>query len=71
MQKITASMLIDKACELLANHTVERVLGWKIGEFAYDVTPAIFTSVEELKTAADIVCTAVKLAACKAIRENN
>ena len=49
MQKITASMLIDKACELLANHTVERVLGWKIGEFAYDVTPALFTSVEDLK----------------------
>lgn len=30
-----------------------------------------YPSVEELETAADIVCTAVKLAACKAIRENN
>lgn len=49
MQKITSSMLIDKACELLANGTVDRVLGWANGEFAYDVTPAVFTSAEELE----------------------
>ena len=36
MQKITRKMLIDKAAELLQNGTVDRVLGWKNGEFAYD-----------------------------------
>ncbi len=49
MQKITADMLINKACELLENKTVNRVLGWKTGEFAYDITPAVFTDCEDLK----------------------
>ncbi len=50
MQKITAEALINKACELLENKTVNRVLGWKQGEFAYDITPAVFTDCEDLKT---------------------
>ena len=48
MQKITRDALIQKANELLTNGTVTRVLGWKKGEFSYDVTPAIFTSVEDM-----------------------
>ncbi len=38
-----------RAIELLENGTVNRVLGWSAGEFIYDVTPAVFESVEELK----------------------
>ncbi len=49
MQKITKDALINKACELLENKTVNRVLGWKAGEFAYDITPAVFTDCEDLK----------------------
>ena len=48
MQRINRDILIEKAKELLNNGTVNRVLGWKEGEFAYDVTPAVFDSVEEL-----------------------
>ncbi len=49
MQKITAETLINKACELLENGIVNRVLGWKAGEFAYDITPAVFNGCEDLK----------------------
>ena len=49
MQKITRENLINKAIELLDNGTVSRVLGWKSGEFAYDVTPAVFTTKEDLQ----------------------
>ncbi len=48
MQKVTRAILVDKAKELLANGTVDRVYGWKKGDFAYDVTPALFRSAEEL-----------------------
>ena len=48
MQRINRDELINKAKELLANGTVTRVLGWKEGEFAYDVTPAVFNTAEEL-----------------------
>ncbi len=48
MQEITRELLVSKASELLANGTVDRVLGWKRGEFDYDVTPALFASAEEL-----------------------
>ncbi len=34
--------LKQKAIELLSNGTVDRVLGWKAGEFFYDLTPAVF-----------------------------
>ena len=40
--------MIEKAKELLLNGTVSRVMGWKRGEFVYDVTPAVFTTAEEL-----------------------
>ena len=42
MQEIKREVLINKAKELLADGTVDRVLGWKAGEFDYDVTPAVF-----------------------------
>ena len=35
-----------KVCELLANQTADRVLGWKKGEFFYDETPAVFQAEE-------------------------
>lgn len=41
--------MIKRASELLKDGTVARVLGWKKGEFAYDPTPAIFNTVEELE----------------------
>lgn len=40
--------MINKAKQLLADGTVTRVIGWKRGEFAYDVTPAVFESAQEL-----------------------
>ncbi|MBQ7793490.1 MAG: 4Fe-4S dicluster domain-containing protein [Clostridia bacterium] len=48
MQKVTSELLVKKASELLENGTVTRVLGWKKGEFSYDLTPAVFESGEEL-----------------------
>ena len=44
MQKV----MLEKAKEMLANGSVQRVLGWKTGEFAYDLTPAVFETAEEL-----------------------
>ncbi len=38
-----------KAMELLENGTADRILGWKAGEFFYDLTPAVFTSKEEIE----------------------
>ena len=49
MQEIKREILISKALELLANGTVDRVLGWKAGEFDYDVTPAVFGSADEIE----------------------
>ena len=49
MQKIKRDVLIEKAGELLQNGTVNRVLGWKKGEFAYDLTPAVFETKEEME----------------------
>jgi len=40
--------MIKRAKELLADGTVDRVIGWKKGEFSYDHTPAVFTSAQEL-----------------------
>ena len=48
MQEISRELLVEKASQLLESGAVNRVLGWKKGEFAYDVTPAIFTTKEEL-----------------------
>lgn len=41
--------MIEKAKQLLADGTVSRVIGWKKGEFAYDSTPAVFETAEELE----------------------
>jgi heterodisulfide reductase subunit C len=45
MQKI----LIEKAKQLICEGVVTRVLGWKKGEFCYDITPFMYTNVEELE----------------------
>jgi ferredoxin len=49
MQTVTRDQLVEKATALLADGTVNRVLGWKKGEFDYDVTPAVFADAEALK----------------------
>ncbi len=49
MQKITRDILIEKAEKLFLDGVISRVLGWKKGDFSYDVTPALFESVEEMK----------------------
>lgn len=41
MQRIF-EMMKEKAEKLLADKTVDKVLGWKQGEFFYDPTPALF-----------------------------
>ncbi len=48
MQKITRDQLVEKAVSLLNNGTVSAVLGWKKGEFDYDITPAVFTTEDEI-----------------------
>ena len=49
MQEVKREILVQKAAELLADGTVERVLGWRNGEFKYDVTPAVFSTKEALE----------------------
>lgn len=49
MQEVKREVLVSKASELLKNGTVDRVLGWKAGEFDYDITPAVFHTDEELE----------------------
>ncbi|MDD6214683.1 MAG: 4Fe-4S dicluster domain-containing protein [Firmicutes bacterium] len=49
MQEIKREILISKAAELLESGVVDRVLGWKAGEFDYDVTPAMFHNADELE----------------------
>ena len=39
----------EKAAQLLTSGTVNRVLGWKTGEFFYDLTPAVFETAEEVE----------------------
>lgn len=41
--------LKQKARDLLSNGTVQRVLGWKTGDFFYDLTPSVFESAEEVE----------------------
>jgi len=43
------TVMINKAETLLAEGKVNRVLGWKKGEFCYDVTPAVFADAEAMK----------------------
>lgn len=49
MQEINRAALVKRASELLSEGTADRVLGWKAGEFDYDITPAVFNSSEELE----------------------
>lgn len=39
----------EKAIQLLKDGVVDRVIGWKAGEFFYDLTPAVFTTAEEVE----------------------
>ena len=43
------AVMEKRALELLADGTVNRVLGWTAGEFVYDVTPAVFNTAEEVQ----------------------
>lgn len=45
-----AAAMLRRAKELLQDGVVTRVLGWKTGEFAYDRTPAVFETAEELES---------------------
>ena len=49
MQEVKRDVLVSKASELLKNGTVDRVLGWKAGEFDYDITPAVFHTADALE----------------------
>ncbi len=49
MQEMINDILIEKAKKLLADGIVDRVLGWKRGDFCYDVTPGVFTSEKQLE----------------------
>lgn len=48
MQETITAEMLSKAKELLQNGTVNRVLGWKRGEFVYDITPAVFETPREI-----------------------
>ena len=41
--------LKQKAIELLESGTADRVLGWKTGDFFYDLTPAVFETKEQIE----------------------
>ncbi len=45
---MTAACLA-KAKALLENGTVDRVLGWRRGQFVYDITPDVFTGPDDLE----------------------
>jgi len=49
MQKISRDIIVDKAISMLQNGEVQVVLGHRAGEFAYDVTPSVFTDAEDIK----------------------
>ena len=42
-------MMKKRAAELLSGGKVNRVIGWKTGDFVYDVTPAVFETAEEIE----------------------
>ncbi|MBO4932087.1 MAG: 4Fe-4S ferredoxin, partial [Clostridia bacterium] len=39
-----------RAVELLSDGTVSKVIGWMPGEFSYDMTPAVFTTADEIES---------------------
>ncbi len=41
--------MIEKAVELLSSGEIKRIVGWRRGEFSYDVSPSVFTDAEDLK----------------------
>ena len=49
MQAVNREILLEKAKTLFENGTVNRALGWKIGQFCYDVSPALFNSFEQME----------------------
>lgn len=49
MQKITCEQLQNKAIALLEEGKVSRVLGWRRGQFFYDLTPSVFKTSEDIK----------------------
>lgn len=49
MQKISKDVLVEKAITLLQDGTVTSVFGWRRGEFDYDNTPSVFSSVDDIK----------------------
>lgn len=49
MQKISREILISRAAAALAEGKADRVLGWKKGEFSYDVTPAVFSDITSME----------------------
>lgn len=50
MQEVNIERAVkERAIELLENGKVGRVIGWTTGEFAYDMTPAVFDTVEEIE----------------------
>ena len=49
MQKVTQEALISRAVSLLEDGTVSAVLGWRRGEFDWDMTPAVFTTAEDIE----------------------
>ncbi len=49
MQKVTREQLVERAVSLLKEGTVTAILGWSKGEFDYDITPAVFTTEQEIR----------------------
>ncbi len=49
MQKISRDVLVEKAVSMLESGEVCSVLGWRKGEFDYDISPAVFTDKDDIK----------------------
>ena len=49
MQKISKDVLVERAITLLQDGTVTSVFGWRRGEFDYDNTPSVFSSVDDIR----------------------
>ena len=61
----------EKALELLASGKAQRVLGWKTGEFFYDLTPGVFESAEEVENGnLSTACSRARICRNTALRSN-
>ena len=49
MQSEMTDKLVSRTKALLADKTVQLVLGWRRGLFDYDVTPSLFTSADDVE----------------------